>query len=51
MLIDFGRGTSPILRLDNDCIIFSDTQNVCSVIKMNTEECMKVLGIDCKGIL
>ena len=51
VLIDFGRGTSPILKLDNDCAIFSDTQNICSVVKMNTEACVKVLGINCRGIL
>ena len=51
VLIDFGRGTSPILKLDNDCAIFSDAQNDCLVVKMNAEECVKVLGIDCKGKL
>ena len=50
VLIDFGRGTSPILKLDNNCAIFSDTHNDCSVVRMNPEQCMKVLGIDCKGI-
>ena len=51
MLIDFGRGTSYKLKVDNNCAIFSDTHNDCSVVKVNAEECVKVLGIDCKGIL
>ena len=50
-IVDYGRGTSPVLKLNNDCDISSGTlMSNCSKREVNIEQCMTVMGIDCRGI-
>ena len=49
VLIDYGRGTSPILPLNVKCDGAEDTLSECLKSKLNPGQCTRVVGIDCRG--
>ena len=49
MIINYGKGESPILPLDIECDNHSDVLNNCSSVDLDVSKCMNVAGVDCKG--
>ena len=48
-MIDFGRGSNPILPLKIKCSIDEDNFGDCSKTELTVKECNNVAGITCFG--
>ena len=48
-MIDFGRGSSPILPLKIKCSIDDDDFADCSTEELTVKECNNVAGVTCFG--
>ena len=51
VLVNYGRGTSPILPLRITCDSTQRLLSECSIAEPDTNQCRHVAGIDCRGML
>ena len=50
-MVNYGRGTSPILPLNIECIGDEETLSNCSKINnLHLGQCTQVIGVDCTGM-
>ena len=50
-LVDYGRGTDPILPLTIHCGSEQNTLSDCSTKELDVGQCAHVAGVDCRGLL
>ena len=50
-LVDYGRGTDPILPLTIHCGSEQNTLSDCSTKELDVGQCTHVAGLDCRGLL
>ena len=50
-LVDYGRGTDPILPLTIHCGSEQNTLSDCSTKELDVGQCTHVAGVDCRGLL
>ena len=49
VVINYGRGDSPILPLDIQCDNRSHVLSSCSSVDLDVSKCMSIAGVDCRG--
>ena len=50
MIINYGRGNSPIFPRSIKCDNDSDVLSNCSSVELDVHQCMNVAGADCRGV-
>ena len=50
-LVDYGRGTDPILPLTIHCGSEQNTLSDCSTKELDVGQCTHVAGVNCRGLL
>ena len=51
MIINYGRGESPILPLYIQCDNHTDVLSGCSSVDLDVSKCMNIAGVDCRGVM
>ena len=49
VLVDYGKGTNPILPLSIQCVSGDSELSECSRTELDVSQCSSVAGVDCIG--
>ena len=48
-MVDYGRGSNPILPLDLNCNSYDNVFTDCTMSNFDAGQCLRVAGVDCGG--
>ena len=51
IVVDYGRGNTPILPLNIDCSVYDSHLSSCAVTELDVSHCAHVAGVNCGGII